>query len=40
MIRVLMPFVQGAIESLDESESVAWLMESCTVLDSLFEAIV
>ena len=40
MIRVLMPFVQGAIESLDETESVAWLMESCTVLENLFEAIV
>ena len=38
LIRVLMPFVQGALVGFEDP--VTWLLEDCQVLHCLFESIV
>lgn len=40
LIRVLMPFIQGALEGLEDDEKVNWLLNDCEVLQKLFDQIV
>ena len=41
LIRLLMPFIQGASESIETDEQkLAWVQQNCQVLNTLFERIV
>jgi len=40
IIRLLMPFVQGALESIEDDQRISYLFESCQVVNTLFCSIV
>lgn len=40
IIRVVLPFVQGALEGIEEDQKVTWLIEKSSILGALFGAIV
>ena len=41
IVRVLMPFVHGAIEGIkSDNDKVKWIFDKCQVLNTLFEKIV
>ena len=41
LIRVLMPFIQGALEGIeDDVDKVNWLIDDCEVLHKLFDQVV